>query len=72
MLIESATKTPTGMLVCRSCGKLTDCRVDNYLRFIREGWPECCGDLMAQCGPVEQVSSDKLAAETPPDGTRID
>jgi hypothetical protein len=72
MLTQSATRTPSGILVCRSCGKQTDCKIDNYLRFIREGWPECCGDLMTPCWPIEQASGEKLVAETPLDGTRID
>jgi hypothetical protein len=71
MKIKPATRTRSGLLVCRYCGKLTDCRIDNYLRFIREGWPICCGEVMAQYRSVEQQSAKGQTAETPLEGTRI-
>jgi hypothetical protein len=70
---ESTAKTSTGILVCQSCRKVVDCSLDDFLRFTRDGWPRCCGEVMAQYGPVEKTALEVTdQGETPRDGTKVE
>lgn len=31
---------------CDQCGRSDECSASDLLRFTREGWPRCCGQVM--------------------------
>jgi len=35
------------LLRCDACGKTRECSAEESLRYTREGWPKCCGRVMA-------------------------
>lgn len=34
-------------LQCNACGRWVDCSAEQLLNYTREGWPRCCGRVMA-------------------------
>lgn len=35
------------VLLCNACGRRMDCSAEQLLGYTREGWPRCCGQVMA-------------------------
>ncbi len=52
------------LLRCPACGKTVECRPADLLRYTRDGWPRCCGGVMALFSPAEKP--------TPPERPGID
>lgn len=38
---------PRRLLRCDACGRSEECSAAVLLRYTREGWPRCCGAVMA-------------------------
>lgn len=38
---------PRRVVQCNTCGCAVECSADELLRYTREGWPRCCGQVMA-------------------------
>ena len=38
---------PRRLLLCNVCGRAIECSAGELLRYTREGWPGCCGQVMA-------------------------
>ncbi len=56
-----------GILRCVACGRTEPCTADELLRFAVNGWPRCCGDVMA-LGPPDLAppGTDDTAIEHRP------
>lgn len=50
---------------CEQCGRADECSASDLLRFTREGWPRCCGQVMALFTEVEKRDSDDTARDPP-------
>jgi hypothetical protein len=37
---------PYPLLFCATCGKVLPCPAEDALRYVKAGWPWCCGDVM--------------------------
>jgi hypothetical protein len=48
---------------CDSCERMVECSAADLLRYTREGWPKCCGQVMALFTE---------AARSEPDDTKVD
>src|SRR4051794_5388609 len=35
------------LLRCGTCDKVTDCSPGDLMHYVRQGWPQCCGETMA-------------------------
>jgi hypothetical protein len=51
---------------CDQCGRTDECSPSELLRFTREGWPKCCGQVMALFTEAEKRGSDDIALDRPP------
>ncbi|MBN9121258.1 MAG: hypothetical protein J0I06_19255 [Planctomycetes bacterium] len=38
---------PHRIVRCGACGRSVECTITDLLRYTREGWPKCCGQVMA-------------------------
>jgi hypothetical protein len=38
---------PRRVVQCNACGRSADCTAEELLRYTRDGWPRCCGQVMA-------------------------
>ena len=50
---------------CGVCGRSTDCTPADLLRFARDGWPRCCGEVMF-------LLADPVPPTPAPDVTPLD
>jgi hypothetical protein len=57
-MFDDPSPTPTGpnfhLLRCLACGNTVECRAADILRYTRDGWPSCCGEVMTLFGPVDK------------------
>lgn len=44
--IAADVSTPDDFLRCRVCGEEWPCTADDFARYLRTGWPTCCGQTM--------------------------
>ena len=54
---------PRRLVRCDACNRMVECSAADLLRYTREGWPKCCGQVMALFTE---------AAWQPPDDTKLD
>jgi hypothetical protein len=40
-----------GGLRCERCGRQVELREDELIRYVRAGWPVCCGEIMTMVAP---------------------
>jgi hypothetical protein len=38
---------PRRLVRCDTCDRTVECSAADLLRYTREGWPKCCGQVMA-------------------------
>lgn len=57
-------RTTTRLLRCGTCGRVKACSQAELLRFTRQGWPTCCGEVMAVV--TEAPPSDDTRPEHKP------
>jgi hypothetical protein len=50
---------PRRLLECIICGQVVECSAEELLRYTREGWPRCCGQVMVFS--VESISATPTA-----------
>ena len=51
---------------CDQCGRADECSASDLLRYTREGWPKCCGNVMALFSEAEKPGSDDTTLDRPP------
>jgi hypothetical protein len=54
------------LLWCSACGRADECAPADLLRYTREGWPRCCGQVMAYFAEAERPASDDTKTDRPP------
>ena len=54
---------PRRLVRCDSCNGTVECSAADLLKYTREGWPKCCGQVMALFTE---------AGWTPSDDTKVD
>jgi hypothetical protein len=50
---------------CARCGRSDECSASDLLRFTREGWPKCCGQVMALFTSVPNPGSGDTGTDLP-------
>jgi DNA-directed RNA polymerase subunit RPC12/RpoP len=48
------TTDPRRLLRCLACGQTTEVINTDLLRYTRQGWPKCCGHVMAYFTQAER------------------
>lgn len=54
------------LLRCPACGRTDVCAPAERLRYTREGWPKCCGQVMAYFTQAEPPVTDDTKIDRPP------
>lgn len=63
---KTARTTDRRLLRCDVCGYSRDCSPEASLRYTREGWPKCCGQVMVLFAEAEKPGPDDTAPDVPP------
>jgi hypothetical protein len=63
MVVELITSAPSGLSFCPSCLRLRECNFDDWVRFARNHWPECCGKVMPFYRLNDKPTSEDLETE---------
>ena len=63
----SGKAEPRRLLQCNVCGRTIECSVGELLRYTREGWPKCCGQVMAFYTEPSRAGSDARPIPPTPD-----
>ena len=45
--MRTPAPVPRRLVRCVQCGRADECSPEELLRYTREGWPRCCGQVMA-------------------------
>lgn len=51
------------LLRCDSCDRVVECTGAEVLRYTREGWPKCCGEVMTLFTEDERPAPDDTAQD---------
>jgi hypothetical protein len=56
---------PRRLVRCDSCNGTVECSAADLLRYTREGWPKCCGQVMGLFTEGGGQSSDDTKVDRP-------
>jgi len=55
------------VLVCHDCGRVRPVTPEQQLKYVSQGWPRCCGTVMALYAEVERPHDGKALAPSAPE-----
>ena len=56
---------PRRLVRCNACDRTVDCSAADLLRYTREGWPKCCGQVMALFTEAARPQADDTKVDRP-------
>jgi hypothetical protein len=60
------TGTGKKLVRCDVCGSSVQCSPEDLLRYIKTGWPRCCGSVTTFHAWAERAGPDDTKQDTPP------
>lgn len=62
---ETGAVAPRRLVRCDVCDRTVECSASDLLRYTREGWPRCCGQVMALYTEAVRPESDDTKLDRP-------
>lgn len=62
---KQLSKGPRRLLRCDTCARSEENSAEELLRYTREGWPKCCGQVMAVFTEAVPSAADDTALDKP-------
>ncbi|MBN9120670.1 MAG: hypothetical protein J0I06_16220 [Planctomycetes bacterium] len=56
---------PRRLVRCDACDRTVGCSATDLLRYTREGWPRCCGQVMALFTETGRPEADDTKVDQP-------
>jgi hypothetical protein len=53
------------LMWCSACGGIVTCSRTDLIRYVREGWPRCCGPVMGYFSEACRPDPDDTKADRP-------
>ena len=70
MADDTQNRSPTTgsrrLVRCDQCGRSNECSASELLRYTRQGWPKCCGQVMGLFIEAEKPGPDDTALDRRP------
>jgi hypothetical protein len=60
---DPVTSRVTHLVRCAPCGRTIECAPTDALRYTREGWPKCCGQVMTLFTAAAKPDADDTKVE---------